>query len=260
MTDCRTQYPILLVHGLNCRDEVPFFYWGRVPALLTAHGARVYLSGQDACGTIGHNARTLEQRMRQVLAAEDSEKLNLIAHSKGGLEARYCISTLGLADRVASLTTICTPHHGSKTAAAWQRRPLARMALAGAEDLYWSLRGDDQPDFRAVLEELTPAAMERFNRANPDSPQVYYQSWGARLEKQYHGEGGMARFLLALTGADGLTDGLVSPDSAVWGHWRGTLERVSHLDAADSRGRDLPHFSVSDFYLRLVRELAEMGF
>ena len=194
------------------------------------------------------------------LAAEDSEKLNLIAHSKGGLEARYCISTLGLADRVASLTTICTPHHGSKTAAAWQRRPLARMALAGAEDLYWSLRGDDQPDFRAVLEELTPAAMERFNQANPDSPQVYYQSWGARLEKRYHGEGGMARLLLALTGADGFTDGLVSPDSAVWGHWRGTLSCVSHLDAADSRGRDLPHFSVSDFYLRLVRELVEMGF
>ena len=70
----------------------------------------------------------------------------------------------------------------------------------------------------------------------------------------------MARFLLALTGADGFTDGLVSPDSAVWGHWRGTLERVSHLDAADSRRRDLPHFSVSDFYLRLIRELAEMGF
>ena len=34
MTDCRTRYPILLVHGLNCRDEVPFFYWGRVPELL----------------------------------------------------------------------------------------------------------------------------------------------------------------------------------------------------------------------------------
>lgn len=260
MTDCRTRYPILLVHGLNCRDEVPFFYWGRVPELLAAHGARVYLSGQDACGTIGHNARALKRRIQRVMAAENSEKVNLIAHSKGGLEARYAISTLGMADRVASLTTICTPHHGSKTAAVWQDRPLARLALSGVEDLYWRLHGDDQPDFRASLEELTPAAMERFNRANPDSPLVYYQSWGARLEKKYHGEGGMARFLLALTGADGLTDGLVSPDSAVWGRWRGTLDRVSHLDATDSRRRDLTHFSVSDFYLRMVRELAEMGF
>ena len=37
------------------------------------------------------------------------EKVNIIAHSKGGLDSRYMITHLGLADKVASLTTVATP-------------------------------------------------------------------------------------------------------------------------------------------------------
>ena len=39
-------------------------------------------------------------------------KVNIIAHSKGGLDSRYAISKLGSDKYVASLTTINTPHHG----------------------------------------------------------------------------------------------------------------------------------------------------
>src|SRR5436190_277798 len=40
-------------------------------------------------------------------------KVIIIAHSMGGLDARYMISRLGMADRVAALVTLSTPHHGS---------------------------------------------------------------------------------------------------------------------------------------------------
>ena len=54
MTDCRTRYPILLVHGLNCRDEVPFFYWGRVPELLAgAFVVITYLKRRSLLLSIG---------------------------------------------------------------------------------------------------------------------------------------------------------------------------------------------------------------
>ena len=107
MHDCQTRYPILLLHGLNCRDEQGC--WGRIPVLLRRHGARVYLGGQDSYGSIQHNALVLKRGLRKILAEEGCEKVNIIAHSKGGLEARYLISSLGMADQVASLSTVCTP-------------------------------------------------------------------------------------------------------------------------------------------------------
>ena len=258
MTDCRTRYPLLLIHGLNCRDDWIFSYWGPMTDLLRAHGAAVYLSGQDAWGGVPGNARALLRRGEEILAETGREKLNLIAHSKGGLEARYLISTLGFAPRAASLTTICTPHRGSRAAAEWLERERVCRVVGRGLERFWRARGDRDPDFWAAAAALTPEAMERFNRENPDSPLVYYKSWGARLENP--GWDPMDRIQLWLTKADGPTDGLVSPESAVWGRWRGTLEGVSHQDGAGGRRRKRPGFDAGAFYIRLVRELAEMGF
>lgn len=258
MTDCRTRYPLLLIHGLNFRDDWIFPYWGRVADILRAHGAAVYLSGQDAWGSIPGNARALLRRGEDILAETGGEKLNLLAHSKGGLEARYLISTLGFAGRTASLTTICTPHHGSRAAAEWLgRERVCRLAGRGLEG-FWRARGDRDPDFWAAAAALTPEATARFNQENPDSPLVYYQSWGARLDRA--GWDPMDRLQLWLTRADAPTDGLVSPESAVWGRWRGTLEGISHQDGVGGRRRKRPGFDPGEFYIRLVRELAEMGF
>lgn len=256
MTDCRTRYPLLLIHGLNCRDDWIFPYWGRVADILRSHGASVFLSGQDAWGSVPGNARALLRRGEDILAETGSERLNLIAHSKGGLEARYLISTLGFA--AASLTTICTPHHGSKAAAEWLKRERVCRVVGRGLEGFWRARGDRDPDFLAAVTALTPETMARFNEENPDSPRVYYQSWGARLDGP--GWDPMDRLQLWLTRADAPTDGLVSPDSAVWGNYRGTLEGVSHQDGVGGRRRKRPGFDAGEFYIRLVRELAEMGF
>jgi len=258
MEDCRTRYPILLIHGLNCRDDWIFSYWGRVADILTEHGARVCLSGQDAWGSVPGNAEALLRRAEDVLKETGSEKLNLLAHSKGGLEARYLISTLGFAPRAASLTTICTPHHGSKAAAEWLGRERVCRAVGRRLENFWQARGDRDPDFYSAVEALTPHAMARFNAENPDSPLVYYQSWGARLDGAVWDP--MDRFQLWLTKADAPTDGLVSPDSAVWGRYRGTLEGVSHQDGVGGRRRKRRGFDAGEFYIRLARELVEMGF
>lgn len=258
MTDCRTRYPLLLIHGLNCRDDWIFSYWGRMADILREHGATVYLSGQDAWGSVPGNARALLSRGEAILAETGSEKLNLIAHSKGGLEARYLVSTLGFAPKAASLTTICTPHHGSKAAAEWLGRKRVCGFVGRRLEGFWRARGDRDPDFWAAAAALTPEAMARFNQENPDSPLVYYQSWGARLDSP--GWDPMDRLQLWLTRADAPTDGLVSPESAVWGRWRGALEGVSHQDGVGGRRRTRPGFDPGEFYVRLVRELAELGF
>lgn len=258
MTDCRTKYPVLLVHGLNCRDDWIFSYWGRVADILEAHGAHIYLSGQDAWGSVPGNAKALLRRGEEILRLEGTEKLNLLAHSKGGLEARFLISSLGFAGKTASLTTICTPHHGSQAAEAWLKQERVCGFAGRRMESFWRARGDREPDFRAALEALTPQAMARFNADNPDSPLVYYQSWGARLSGADRDP--LDRVQLWLTRADGATDGLVSPDSAVWGVYRGTLEGVSHQDSVGGRRRKRAGFDAGVFYIRLLQELAEMGF
>lgn len=259
MTDCHTRYPLLLLHGLNCRDDCPCDYFGRIPAILADHGAVVYLGGQDAWGTVSSNAHWLKERLQTILAQEKCGKLNIIAHSKGGLEARWLISTLGMAGSIATLTTIATPHYGSQTVQQVLRRPHLSAALSAGLTAFWRQLGETDPQILPVLHELTPAAMARFNARTPDAPGVYYQSWGSSLGKRHH-DPAMALTRRLLLPFDGENDGLVSPDSARWGHWRGVLEGVSHQDITDCRQKDPAHFHTTTFYLLLARQLAAMGF
>src|SRR5206468_12628217 len=58
----------------------------------------------------------LAKQIDDTLAATGADKVNIIAHAMGGLDARYVITTLGYGDRVASLTTMSTPHRGAALA------------------------------------------------------------------------------------------------------------------------------------------------
>ena len=259
MNDCQTHYPLLLLHGLNCRDDRPCFYFGRIPAILTAHGATVYLGGQDAWGTIRDNAHFLAKRIQTILTETQCDKVNIIAHSKGGLEDRYLISSLGMSSTVASLTTIATPHYGSRAAAHWLGYTRTLAALGAGLEHFWRHLGDNHPQVVPVLQELTPEAMTHFNACNPDAAGIYYQSWGLALGSRCH-DPAMALTRRLLFAYDGETDGLVAPAAARWGHWRGTLEGLSHQDITDCRQKDLSHFHTLTFYLLLARLLAALGY
>ena len=55
----------------------------------------------------------LKQRVEEALVQTGASKVHIIAHSMGGLDSRRMIVDLGMADKVASLTTIGTPHRGT---------------------------------------------------------------------------------------------------------------------------------------------------
>lgn len=256
---CKTKYPILLLHGLNCRDEKPLFYFGRIPETLKKHGSKVYLGRQDAWGTIADNGNILKERIHQILKIENSEKINIIAHSKAGLEARYLVSSLKLDNQIASISTISTPHHGSKTAEKWANHSILLHILALPSNYCWRLLGDKKPNFTSVIRSLTPDAMKQFNTENKDSPNVFYQSWGTSLNESKDDRlmGILRHFCYKL---DGENDGLVSPTSTHWGQYNGTIENISHQDIVDCRKKDLQHFSTKKFYIKLVHNLAQKGF
>ncbi len=264
-SSCATRYPILLVHGAGFRDDYALFgYWGRIPAALRAEGAAVYYGRQDAWGSVRDNALALRDRALACLGESGSGKLNIIAHSKGGLEARYMISSLGMGERVESLTTISTPHRGSKTID--RVCALAGPALGFAAlfvNLYYRILGDRRSDFAAAVRELSTRACAEFNRANPDHPGVLYQSYAGKMRNA------LSDPLFAFSHpivklVEGDNDGLVATSSAAWGAYRGLIESgrwrgVSHADLVDAWRMNLAGFDIREVYLRIARELKEGG-
>src|SRR5262249_10651950 len=128
----------------------------------------------------------------------------LIAHSMGGLDARYAICRLGLSERVASLTTIGTPHLGT---------PLADLGI-GMLRRFRLL-------FRALVDvgafvDLTSQSLLSFNSEIRDAPHVAYASVVARGERP-----AMNPLLwpthLYLTECAGANDGIVPATSQRWG-------------------------------------------
>ena len=90
---CKTKYPLLLVHGAGFRDLKWPVYWGRIPAALEQRGARVYYGNQDCWASVETNAAAIAVRIGEILAETGAEKVNIVAHSKGGLDARMAASS-----------------------------------------------------------------------------------------------------------------------------------------------------------------------
>lgn len=256
-----TRYPIVLVHGMAVKDVSFYRAFRGILDFLQAQGVKVYVSNQDGIGTIRTNAEQLKEEILAVLEQENCEKVNLIAHSKGGLDSRYMICKLGMHNHVASLTTLSTPHHGSRLS-----RTLLKMPTFVVKTLnffvngFYKACGDKQPDLLASAEELTDVSMEAFNRAVPDHPAVYYQSYSSQAE-------GKNAFLVYLPYQiskyceQDETDGMVSVASSQWGDYKGQMQgNLNHLQMVGVYGSKKRLQDVGAFYWKIVQELKEKGF
>jgi triacylglycerol lipase len=269
---CATVYPIVLAHGVGYKDFSFFGYWGRIPKELEREGARVFFGHQDGWGTIEHNAHVLKKSIESVLETQKCAKVNIIAHSKGGLEARYLITRLGLYDKVASLTTIATPHNGSKTMDVLCKLPPVLFIITSfLVNSWWRLLKDEKPDFHAACVNFTTLKAKAFNDDTPDAEGVYYQSY-ACVMKSPLSDLLMLVPNIVISMIEGPNDGLVTPQSAKWTNFRGelygaSLRGISHLDEIDFRRRPLAKkvkdgfvSDITDAYADIAAQLKSMGF
>ena len=264
------KYPVLLVHGMGFRDNKIIGYWGRIPKALKDAGCDVHLGHQDSNADIETNAEYLAQRIDQIIAETGAEKVNIIAHSKGGLDCRYALSALGAGDKVASLTTIATPHNGSKTMDLLMKFPKPLIRFVGfCTDCWVRLLGDKKPNSYKVFHAFTTEAAEKFNANIPDCDGVMYQSY-AFVMKTPFSDIFMWLSNLVVDMVEGENDGLLTPEAVKWGNFRGVYRGIgkrgiSHYDEIDMRRRPLsktPGDGISDivdFYMEIVSELAEQG-
>ncbi len=264
---CDTIYPVILVSGLGFQDNISMTdYWGKTPDFLKAHGCEVYTAYQDAFNSHVDNAIKLKYRILEILEQTGKEKINIIGHSKGGIEARYLISRLGFADKVASLTTLGSPHRGSGIAdIVIGRIPLPKFVLARLMNIYGRMIGDKKPDSMRAAVQLTKLSMENFNIDVPDIEGVYYQSYAAHVTRNYPSI--MWKSLAGiLHNIDGNNDGLVSIESAKWGNYRGVIHTeecpsLSHADIINlQQFAIVKEFRSHWFFAHIIHDLKNRGF
>ena len=255
-----TKYPIILVHGIALRDTKIIRAFGKIEKKLKSAEYDVYTAKTDAFGTVENNAEQLKAIILDILKKTKSEKINIIAHSKGGLDAKYMIGNLGMEDCVASLTTLCTPHKGSAIATKiWELPSPLKKLLAFFINGFYKLIGDKNPDSLRVCEQLK-------KKEEADSviyaDKVYCQSYAARITKRSDCVL-MAIPMAIYKRAEGVeNDGVVSVESAMFENYKGECidEPVSHTQMVDILAKRRHRHKIYEFYLKLCRELEEMNF
>lgn len=255
----------MLAHGLFGFGELrlaaslpPIHYWHGIREALTVNGSQILTPSVPPSSSIAERASALAAQ----ISAVTTEPVNIIAHSMGGLDSRYLIANHPSV-RVASLTTIATPHRGS---------PVADLLMAPGPvhlpRLYFLLRkiglGTE------AFEQLTTTHMTKvFNETIRDDPGVRYFSYGADIGgtpslfntfRYSHG---------VVDRAEGPNDGLVSVRSSHWGEYGGTLAGVSHLDLINWENRMVwavrgwmgmtKTYNAVAFYLAMADKLAKEG-
>ncbi len=263
---CHTKFPLLLLHINFYPNRKPETCWGRIPEALQQNGAVLYYGGPPSSPSVSLCAEELQAVIAYALARSGCEKVNIIAHSKRGWDARYAISELGLAHQVASLTTICTPHRGCLFAeGALDHLPGEEPdSVPHQRDRLLSQMNGQYPDFYSMVAELTPKACAALNQSLPDAPGVYYQSVGAKMASEGSAKFPMKASYRILQPLAGDNDGLVATSSMPWGEQYTEVaplgaQGISHGDMIDLNRRNIPGFDVCEFYVELVQALKDRG-
>ena len=256
------KYPVVLVHGIARTDRGRHQEsWGRIPQVLRETGIEVFFGNTDAWGDVSSNAELLKVTIDMILRNTGHEKVNIIAHSKGGIDSRYFIWKYDYGDRVASLTTISTPHGGSEIADFIYRSGVihsesTRRGLFNLARIF----GDANPDIFNVNQNLTTWNMRDFNAAVTKDERVFYQVFYSVMNDP------MIDPVYSLSHAflrnmSGENDGLVSARSASWGNNPVRLPMsLSHRQMTDQGTEEFTDMVISDIYLDIVKGLAGMGF
>ena len=248
------------------RDNKLFNYWGRVPRTLKLHGATIYYGNHQSALTVKESARELAARIKLIVERSECEKVNIIAHSKGGLDCRYAISEFGMAPYIASLTTVNTPHRGCLFAEKLLGSVPDKIKndVATAYNVTLRALGDETPDFLAAVGDLTAESCKERNEMLSFPEGIYAQSVGSVMSHPRKGQFPLNLSYRYVKNFDGENDGLVGEASFSWGE-KYTLLRtdgkrgISHGDMIDLNRENIKDFDVRAFYTELVSDLRERG-
>ena len=106
--------PILLVHGMIDNRGIFAVLTRRLRAF--GFSRVVTLNYSPVTNDIRAAAEGLALQVEALVARTGYERIHIVGHSLGGLIARYYVQRLGGDERVHTLVTLGTPHHGTLAA------------------------------------------------------------------------------------------------------------------------------------------------
>ena len=265
-------YPIVLAHGIAPFDTVlrPFLaepdgpddrlhYFRKIRSTLIAEGFDVHHSRVAFSAGVTVRARELRANVLAVLERTGAAKLHVVAHSMGGLDARHMLfdhRDEGLAARVASVSTIATPHLGTSFADWGMRAGGALVAMLNALGL-GSLDG-----FRDLQTGPCRAFNERAAAFERDCG-VRFQTFAGAQDRRFVFPPLQLSWKV-IRDAEGDNDGLVSVTSARWRDecFQGPVWDADHLNQIgwwepnDRQPRDELEARIQAAYVRIAEGLA----
>src|SRR6266568_7396048 len=240
------RYPVVLAHGLLGFDQIRIGgarhdYFRGVSERLVREGCAVHRSRVAATASIAARAADLAAFVEGL----DARYVNVVAHSMGGLDARYALARLGMRRKVVSLVTIGTPHRGTPLAD-------AGASLAARAGLFFALRrvGVDVQAFH----DLTVARMAAFDKGAPDVRGVHYACVIGAPGRKRDVSPILVPTFAWLRDVAGPNDGMVPADSQRWGEVLKVVPADHFAQIGWTR-----RFDALDLYADLLRELRGRG-
>jgi len=275
-----TKYPLVLVHGLLGFDTVLMAvdYWNGIPEALRAKGIEVYVTRVSKLDSTQVRGEQLVAQIKDILTTTGAEKVNLIGHSHGGLDARYVAGEYP--HLVASVTSIATPHQGALLADALVGDAgIISMSSTTMLNAFGSilnfLSGDDHiQDAEASLQSFTVEAMKAFNQRYPYGVPADYCGDGKAIENgiRYYSWGGIEVWTSSLDFTDYLfyltsfaddrpSDGLVERCSSHFGKVIRDDYRHNHLDLVNGMWGQVGAYDMNpiDIFIEHARRLETDG-
>lgn len=261
----KLKYPIVFVHGVAATERSLLInFWGRIPRYLANFGIKVHYGNTDSWAGYKTNAPMLIKSLNKILERTGRGKVNIIAHSKGGIDARYVISSCGFHDKVASLTTLCTPHLGSELSDyVFERNYVNNRFAKVLMSLLGILYGDNNPDPKELLRELKTDNMRKFNERNPNVDDIFYQSYYTKLKNGFDDLNYYTSYMV-LHRLAGDNDGIISNRSTKWGEVHelidGKTNGISHAEIVDFYQKKISGVHIPEIYLDIIKDLSRRGF
>jgi triacylglycerol lipase len=265
-------YPIILAHGIcpfdkiirpfsntDNRDDDRFHYFRKIRSTLRQNGFLAFHSRVSWASDLSRRASDLKKEINRI--TENFSKwprVHIIAHSMGGLDARQTIYKYQMQDRVASLSTIGTPHLGTAYADWGIKRFGILFDIA-------RLLGLNLDGFK----DLTRESCQRFNEMVRD-----FEEKNGVLYQTFAGVQPLNRIFRPLRSSyriiwkeEGENDGLVSLRSAMWRKeyfvevidadhfnqigWWNASEAITGMD------REAFERDIREFYVKIARGLRD---
>jgi hypothetical protein len=153
-TSNSSTFPVLLIHGYMADATV----WNKWMDLLKKDGIVAYPitfeESDDKCGSSAEHAKELSKIIGQIKEETGQNKVNIVGHSKGGLDARVYLANN--TKDVANLIMIGTPNAGSPiaesseicTPAVYDLRPgaAATEVKMNPNTQYYTIAGEWDPN------------------------------------------------------------------------------------------------------------------